>query len=74
MAPLQLKPEQAARLEANLKLSARKPKTAPAKTSPTRKREALKLYRQSGSKGLVCRELHMSRNTLNKILKASVVV
>ncbi|WP_406661560.1 hypothetical protein V7O66_03325 [Methanolobus sp. ZRKC3] len=74
MAAIKLYPEEMARWEANLKLSSRKPKTAPSQTPPKRRKEALKLYRQTGSKGYVCGKLHMGRDTLNKILEAAGVV
>lgn len=44
------------------------------KVSESRQQKALTLYKKTGSKTHVCKELRMGRNTLNNILEKAGVV
>ena len=73
MEALQLKPEEAARLEAHLKSASKKSNNYKNTIPFSRKKKALTLYIETRSKSYVCSKHHMGRRTLNKILAAAGV-
>lgn len=70
---LKLTPVQAARFQSRIKGRVKRANTWN-KITPERQQKAIHLYKKTGSKNHVCKELRMGRNTLNKILESEGVL